>query len=364
MTTELGALPSVPSVASCGVDRHGCDLGGRRAHYPPMSLRSLSVGVAVCWSFACGGEKPDAAPAFVDLADDGAPGTPATGSNPNASPGTPVTGLATDDPAVGAPSVGCTKVDFLFVVDNSLSMLEEQTALIQSFPGFVSVVEQALGASDFHVMVIDTDAAGLGDAISLFLGRSDACAPVLGAGHRHNQAGEECGLEGTQRYLDTTQADLTGAFSCVAQVGTLGNPSEAPVDAMLAALAPAINAPDGCNAGFLRDDAILVVTLIGDEDDAISSGDPETWRQALVATKAGSEDSIVFLGLIGGDGNAAQSSACISGEVDAAPRLHQLIQGLPFGSTGDICATDYAPFFAEAVSVIDTACQDFTPIIR
>jgi hypothetical protein len=331
-----------------------------------MSLRSFSLGVALCWSFACGGEEPDAAPAFVDLADDRATGTPppASGSNADPSPSTPVTGLATDDPAVGAPTAGCTKVDFLFVVDNSLSMLEEQTALVQSFPGFMRVVEQALGASDFHIMVIDTDAGGVGDAISMFLGRGDACAPVLGAGHRQNQAGEECGIEGTQRYLDTTQADLAGAFSCVAQVGTLGNPSEAPVDAMLASLSPAINASGGCNAGFSRDDAILVVTLIGDEDDATSSGDPEAWRQALIAAKGNNENSIVFLGLIGGDGTAASSPACIASEVDAAPRLHQLIQALPFGTTGDICASDYAPFFAEAVSVIDTACEDFTPIIR
>ncbi len=65
-----------------------------------MSFRSHSLGVALCWSFACGGEKPDAAPAFVDLADDGAMGTPppATGSNTNPSPTTPVTGLATDVP--------------------------------------------------------------------------------------------------------------------------------------------------------------------------------------------------------------------------------------------------------------------------
>ena len=332
-----------------------------------MTLRSLSLSLAA-GVLACAGEKPDSAPAFVDLAADGAVNTNPAGASASSSSGStnaPVTGLASDDPVAAAPeAIGCTKVDFLFVVDNSLSMLEEQTALVRSFPGFMSVVEQTLGASDFHVMVIDTDAGGLGDAISTILGRSDVCAPVLGAGHRQNQSGEECGLEGTQRYLDATQSDLAGAFSCVAQVGTLGNPSEAPVDAMLASLAPAINAAGGCNAGFSRDDAVLVVTLIGDEDDATSAGDPSAWRQSLIAAKGGNPDSIVFLGLIGGDGNAAQSPACIASEVDAAPRLHELIQALPFGTTGDICAADYAPFFADAVSVIDTACDDFTPIIR
>jgi len=328
-----------------------------------MTIRSPSLAAGVCWMLACGGAKPDAAPSFVDLAANAAPSTPPADSNPNPPPTLPVTGLASDDP-VAAPSSGCTKVDFLFVVDNSLSMLEEQTALVQSFPGFMRVVEQTLGASDFHDMVVDTDAGGVGDALSTLLGRGDTCGPVLGAGHRQNQAGEECGIEGSQRYLDSSQSDLAGAFSCVAQVGTLGSPREAPVDAMLASLEPAINAPGGCNAGFTRDDAILVITLIGDEDDATSSGDPEAWRQALVATKAGSDNSIVFLGLIGGAASAAQSPACIASDIDPAPRLHQLIEGFPFGTTGDICAPDYAPFFADAVSVIDTACEDFTPIIR
>ena len=316
---------------------------------------------------ACAGEQSDESPRFVDLAAGDPASTAPSGASPGASSGAPVTGLATDDPAVGSPGAagaGCTKVDFLFVVENSLSMLEEQTALVNSFPGFMNVVEQTLGATDFHVMVIDTDAGGIGDALSAFLGNTDACAPVLGAGHRHNQAGEECGIEGTQRYLDSSQPDLAGAFSCVAQVGTLGNPREAPVDALLASLAPAINAPGGCNAGFSRDDAILVVTLIGDEDDATSGGDPSAWRQALVNAKGGSDTSIVFLGLIGGDGSAAPSSACVASDVDAAPRLHELIRGFSFGTTGDICAADYAPFFADAVSVIDTACEDFTPIIR
>lgn len=330
-----------------------------------MSIRPLSLGVGVCWLLGCAGAKPDAEPAFVDIASADPVSLPpaSAGSASDPVPSAPVTGLASDDPIAAAPAGGCTKVDFLFIVDNSLSMLEEQTALVRSFPGFMSVVEQTLGASDFHVMVIDTDAAGVGDAIaSLLGGSSDACAPVLGAGRRQNQAGEECGLEANQRYLDTTQADLTTAFSCVAEVGTLGNPGEAPVDAMLASLAPTINAPGACNAGFSRDDAILVVTVIGDEDDVVSSGDPDTWRAALTAAKGGSASSIVFLGLIGGDGSA--SSACSASEVDAAPRLHQLIRGFEFGSVGDICAADYAPFFADAVSVIDTACEDFTPIIR
>ncbi|MEY2931849.1 MAG: hypothetical protein RL033_2598, partial [Pseudomonadota bacterium] len=51
---------------------------------------------------------------------------------------------------------GCRKVDFLFVIDNSLSMLDEQSNLARSFPGFIQVVEQVLEARDFHIMVVST----------------------------------------------------------------------------------------------------------------------------------------------------------------------------------------------------------------
>jgi hypothetical protein len=60
--------------------------------------------------------------------------------------------------------------------------------------------------------------------------------------------------------------------------------------------------PGGCNEGFLRPDAILVVTLISDEDDMYSEGDPDTWKQALLTAKADDEEAIVMLGLLGDTG--------------------------------------------------------------
>jgi hypothetical protein len=330
-----------------------------------FSRRARSVALAY-WIAGCAGAPADREPTFVDLAGDGpASSAVANGSGSSQGSGSPVNGLPTDSAPVEQGG-RCTKVDFLFVVDNSLSMLEEQTALVKSFPGFMTVVEQTLGAGDFHVMVVDTDASDVRDAISALLGQStDACGPTLGAGRRQSQSGQDCGLEGDRRYLDSSQVGLETAFSCIAEVGTLGNPLEAPVDAMLASIGPSLVGPGGCNEDFLRDDAILVVTLIGDEDDGVSSGEPAVWRDSLVQAKGGSDTSIVFLGLIGGEPTAGASVSCADGESpDPAPRLQSLIRSFSYGTVGDICAADYAPFFAQAVSVIDTACDDFTPIIR
>ena len=109
----------------------------------------------------------------------------------------------------------------------------------------------------------------------------------------------------------------------------------------------------------MRDDAVLVVTVISDEDDfEQSEGDPAAWKQFLVDAKGGNEEAIVVLGLIA-DG-AQPGSPCPADE--DAPTLRTFSESFTFGQTGSVCAPDYAPFFAAAVSEIDTACDEFEPV--
>jgi hypothetical protein len=55
----------------------------------------------------------------------------------------------------------------------------------------------------------------------------------------------------------------------------------------------------GCNDGFLRDDALLMITMIGGWDvegwNKASTGTPEAWAQAVVDAKNGRPDSVVML---------------------------------------------------------------------
>src|SRR5688500_8456562 len=46
-------------------------------------------------------------------------------------------GAAETSSGSGGMDEGCQKVDFLFVIDNSASMEDEQDALIEAFPGFM-----------------------------------------------------------------------------------------------------------------------------------------------------------------------------------------------------------------------------------
>jgi hypothetical protein len=263
------------------------------------------------------------------------------------------------------PERGCRNVDFLFVVDNSLSMTDEQDNLAQSFGGFMRVVQDTLEAQDYHIMAVDTDdrAIPIGGVLDPpFLGGA-SCDGVFGAGRRQSPTGQDCGIDGSSTFMSEAQADLEGTFSCAARVGTFGNVLEQPMTSLLSAVGPELNAPGGCNEGFSRSDAILVVTFITDEDDERSPGDPADWRDELVAAKGGDESALVVLGLVG-DTNVSgglPGGPCLLTDSAGAPRLQQFVRSLPHGSLGSVCAADYAPFLASAVAEIDAACRAFVP---
>lgn len=293
---------------------------------------------------------------------------------------------------------GCEKVDFLFVIDNSGSMVEEQMALVTSFPGFISTISDTLMAQDYHLMVTDTDAASVGaSSISIINGQVQCdpdptccvgvcsgmggiviqppptecngepcanyplptgCDVEIGAGKDDDQLGNPCGIAGGLRYMLDDQPNLEQTFSCLALVGTGGDGIERPMDAVTEAIGPQ-NGMGACNEGFLRDDAVLVVTVITDEDDVDQSmGNPAVWKQTLVDAKNGDEDAIVVLGLVGDGG--LMGGQCPS-DVDA-PALRSFAESFTYGQVGSVCAPDYAPFFEQAVAVIDTACDEFEPV--
>lgn len=280
--------------------------------------------------------------------------------------------------AEGGETEGCEKVDFVFVVDSSPSMEDEQDNLITSFPGFISSIEQALAISDFNLMVVDAGA----------LPGSD-CEGVLGAGRLTDGQGTDCGVTSGARYATSSQEDLTDVFTCMASRGIEGAMNEETMDALLASVGPLAES-GACNEGFLRDDAILVVTIITDEEDdpadrmgmggfgmpmgeecvavdndANSTGSPQSWVDALVAAKDGNETNLVVLGLIGDCDLGGCPAFSFAGNTltgaEPAPRIREFVTSFTYGTTGPVCAEDYAPFFDDAVSVIQGACDGFTP---
>ena len=282
--------------------------------------------------------------------------------------------------ASGGPTdSGCQKVDFLFIIDNSVSMEGEQSALIQSFPGFIDAIQTTLNAkSDYHVLVADTDdwgrctesncMTGDMDADELCVAAADgyacktprdACDETIGAGVVHpmgaGASNHVCPVETGRRYLLGTDAELSDTFACMAQVGLAGNPAERPMDSLVAAVSDDLNGAAACNAGFLRDDAILVVTFITDDPHYEDAGTPADWYQAVVAAKGDMADAVVVLGL------TPNFPECDVGGMHGEHWSEFIALWGAHGMEGPVCSDGYTDFFQDAVAIIDSACDEFEP---
>jgi hypothetical protein len=271
----------------------------------------------------------------------------------------------------GTDDVGCHAVDLLFVIDDSISMDDEQAGLIAAFPEFITAMQTELADADgYHIGVVTTDVYA-GD---MTCGQERGTLVTHTGGTASSNA--QCDPYSSGKRFMTEQDDLDARFACAAQVGTMGDPDERPVETMLAALSPGQLAVGGCNEGFLRDDALLVVVIITDEEDdhemggcnalpgSGSEGDPPDWYGQLVAVKGGVESSIVLLSIVGPDTMpfCPPLNKCNLGSTgsEIGARIIELTQMFTYGFVGSVC-TDYGPQFQEAIAIIDSACDDFEP---
>ncbi len=329
----------------------------------------------------------DTLPTGAEASGDGGTGTgPTSGVDTGESSGgaAPKLDVPSGETESGGPTGdGCQKVDFLFVLDNSISMGDEQQNLANSFPGFITTIQSQVQAQDYHIMVIDTDDQDKwgekwdkchnkcmtddpGDSCltvyfdDIICGMEPpappACDQTLGAGRSQGAGGPPvvCAIADGERFMTQAQPDLPGTFECVAKMGATGNSNERPIAAKLAALGAQTQA-GGCHEGFLRDDAVLVVTMISDEEENGSPGAPPEWYQDLVALKGGNETAITLLAL-SGDANT------MGLECEPTPKMTEYVS--MFGKRGaiaSICEADYGPFFAEAVGIIDYTCDQYVP---
>jgi hypothetical protein len=279
---------------------------------------------------------------------------------------------------------GCQgKIDFLFVISRLGTMKTEQDKLLPSLPGFIATIGATFPTFDTHIMVANPDGTWPGWACETpeFCGSQHNCGPnaldypcgpetwdliepcdeTIGAGIVFNAGpyatNHPCALAEDRRYIVLPgEPDPEAAFDCIARVGTYG-PSSPLGEALVAAVSPAINA-DGCNAGFLRPDALLVVTMITDNQDD-SWTKPPDWYEAVVTAKEDPGAAVML---------AIQPQVLV-GEVkpnctydfDNDSDLRQFINMFPFHAEGDVCADSYVPFFETAVAKVADACATFVP---
>jgi hypothetical protein len=255
----------------------------------------------------------------------------------------------------------CTKVDLLFVIDDSHSMAVEQGVLIAAFPEFMASVRASLETVDsYHIGVVTTDAYPFNPPDCRQLG-----ALVTATGGTDSSA-SECGPFGSGLFM-TEDDPFEADFACAARVGVEGSNDERPIGALLAAVGS--EHAMGCNQGFLRSDALLVVVIITDEEDDHTvvledmhgtPGDPADWFAAFEQA-IGTEHNAAMLMIAGG----LPDNTCgfpVGVGAEDAPRLREFTQMFSYSVLGDVCAWSYAPVFEETLDFVERACAEFVPV--
>lgn len=282
---------------------------------------------------------------------------------------------------------GCKgKIDFLFLIARNGTMQTEQAQLLASLPGFIATIEAIFPSFDTHIMVANPDgdwpgwncntpeycgtkpytcepwAPGFDCSYENFESIKP-CEQTLGAGILYNVGpdalNQPCVLAEGRRYIVIPgEPDPEAAFACIAPVG-IGGPGAPMGDALVAAVSPGLNAEEGCNAGFLRPDALLVVTMITDTEDVESKTSPTNWYDAVVTAK-GDPGAVVMLAIQPQTQVGEPKPNCTYDE-GYDLRLRQLIKMFPFYAEGDTCAASYVPFFETAAGRVAEACASFIP---
>ena len=274
------------------------------------------------------------------------------------------------DAGDGKPA-GCHgKIDFLFVISRYGGMAGVQKQLRDAFPKFIDTIESKFPNFDYHIMVVDGDdywgSKGC-DAKCPVL-----CAPGYPCGYKPafcdaglgvgvvfpagmEAANKVCPIDGGRNYMVTGQTDLKATFSCVAQLGLNGAARIGEVTSIV--VQPWMNDRGSCNEGFLRKDALLMVTLVSNTYDEVGGivtsqeGTPETWRDAVRDAKHGDLESVVALGIIPNEGPGCAKK----------DRLCQFLELFPYSLNADLWADDYAAAFDQATDLVEEACAGFVP---
>ncbi len=205
---------------------------------------------------------------------------------------------------------GRPAVDILFVVDDSGSMSEEQANVAMNFAAFIQFTAGL--DIDYQIGIVTTDVSRDGELVAPFITNSGA----------------------------NPTADPVGAFVTAVNVGTSGSASERGLESARLALTPP--ATDGVNAGFLREDALLSIIFVSDEEDQ-SPGDVADYVDAYLAAKDYDAEAVIA-SAVAGDVPLGCDGA--GGSATAGGRYFAVAAALQ-GVFASICTPDWATVMAE-----------------
>jgi len=204
-------------------------------------------------------------------------------------------------------------VDVLFVVDNSLSMEDEQEKLAANFEAFIQSF--FIAGTQFHIGVITTA--------------------------REQDDGR---LRGDPLFIRPETPNAADAFRNNVRVGINGSGHERGLSATARALSPDLH--NGWNQGFRRDIARLVLVYVSDENDH-SGGSVGEYLELFQEYKDGQTDKLMVSALIGlgEDGEPGDCGGEFPDGAEGGWRYWDLAE-VTGGFAGSICAEDFSGLVA------------------
>jgi hypothetical protein len=184
------------------------------------------------------------------------------------------------------------QVDLLFVIDDSPSMAPKQAELRARFPQLITILDEFANQgspADYHIGVVTTDLGagaytgtnckpnGLGGKLQK-LGRKAPTGCVGPTDANYIKYNQKTGANNLP-----TGKNLSETFGCMAAVGDSGCGFEQTLEAAYKAIHDDI--PE--NAGFFRDNALLVVVFVTDEDDCSADNNSDIFSAPVVQPPQG-----------------------------------------------------------------------------
>lgn len=219
-------------------------------------------------------------------------------------------------------TVTSNKIDVLWVVDNSGSMLTKQQNLANSFDTFMNTFTTK--NYDFRMAIVTTDT-------------------------RATPTGEGGEFQGVPTVIDNNTVNFANVFKTNVVVGATGDANAKALDAINTSMSSSLLA--GANTGFLRSDAKLIVIILSDADDNDSTATVASTIAFLDTLKPDTTDSATgrsidnyTVSVVIDDQTNPGPTPCVGSEDGVKFRN---IASQTGGTIMDICAANFADGLAE-----------------
>jgi len=253
------------------------------------------------------------------------------------------------------------EVDILFVVDDSISMCEEQDRLVSSFDEFIA--QASVWENDYHIGIISVNVVD--EAVIGRLNRGDSSvtprfitksgsaqsqfANLVNLGCDDESESSEAGLQAAQTGLAaplTTDTEVTcsGTSDCTSNPNICADPSNCPYTCIDGSCG-------GFNKGFMREDAQLEIIILSDEEDQ-SSAAISLYVDFLTNIKGWANVGRMHVNSIVGVKDVPSGSGdgdCVASDGGTASHGYRYIQASEDtgGKYGSICESTFEPIMSE-----------------